>query len=95
MGLPILSDDKGLHITDPRPTMIAATYLTKDHPHIRMDDILFTQPGIEKLLLNIKPSKAAGPDKLPARVLKEVGREISAVLAFIFQQSYEEGLCSR
>ena len=105
MGIPILSDDKGLHITDQAKSKALnrqfVSVFTHDDgrglpdegpsPYQNMDDIHFTQPGIEKLLLNIKPSKAAGPDELPARVLKEVGREISAVLAFIFQQSYEEG----
>jgi hypothetical protein len=31
----------------------------------------------------------AGPDLLPTRMLKEVAKEISPVLAFIFQQSYD------
>ena len=60
-------------------------------PFPDMDDINFTQSGIEKLLDNIKPNKAAGPDELPARVLKEVSKEISGVLSMIFQQSYNAG----
>ena len=56
-----------------------------------MDHIHFTQPGIEKLLLSINPTKAAGPDELPSKVLKEIGREIAGALAFVVQQSYEEG----
>ena len=60
-------------------------------PFPDMDDINFTQPGIEKLLDNIKPNKAAGPDELPARVLKDVSKEISGVLSMIFQQSYNVG----
>ena len=43
------------------------------------------------LLDNIKPNKAAGPDELPAGVLKEVSKEISGVLSMIFQQSYNAG----
>ena len=57
----------------------------------QVDHIHFTQPGIEKLLLSISPTKAAGPDEVTSRVLKETGREISCVLTYIFQLSYEEG----
>ena len=48
-------------------------------------DIWFTQNGITKLLENIRPDKAAGPDELPAHVLKELAVELSGVLAFLFQ----------
>ena len=60
-------------------------------PYGVMDNIRFTQPGIEKLLKNINQTKAAGPDELPARILKETAKEISGVLSNIFQQSYDEG----
>jgi hypothetical protein len=52
-----------------------------------MTDIKFTSPGVVKLLQNLNPSKAAGPDLLPTRMLKGVAKEIAPVLAFIFQQS--------
>ena len=35
--------------------------------------------------------KAPGPDEFPARNLKETTKDISGVLSFIFQQSYEVG----
>ena len=54
-----------------------------------MTDIKFTSPGVEKLLQNLNPNKAAGPDLLPTRMLKEVAKEIAPVLTFIFQQSYD------
>jgi hypothetical protein len=54
-----------------------------------MTDIEFTSPGVEKLLQNLNPNKAAGPDFLPTRMLKMVAKEIAPVLAFIFQQSYD------
>ena len=44
---------------------------------------------VEKLLQNLNPNKAAGPDLLPTRMLKLVAKEIAPVLAFIFQQSYD------
>ena len=54
-------------------------------------DKLFTAPGIEKLLSNLNPSKAAGPDLLPTRILKMVSKEIASVLCAIYQQSYNTG----
>ena len=56
-----------------------------------MDNIRFTQPGIGILLKNINQTKNACPDELPTRILKEATEEITGVLSFIFQQSYEEG----
>jgi len=42
-------------------------------------------------LEEIKHGKAAGPDELPAIVLKEVAKEISAILTMIFEKSCESG----
>lgn len=60
-----------------------------DTPIPPMTDIEFTSPGVEKLLQNLNPNKAAGPDLLPTRMLKMVAKKITQVLAFIFQQSYD------
>ncbi|MEW8547660.1 MAG: reverse transcriptase family protein [Candidatus Thiodiazotropha sp.] len=60
-------------------------------PVSSMPDILFTVPGIEKLLNNLNPAKASGPDLVPARILKLASREIAPVLSVIFQQSYNTG----
>jgi hypothetical protein len=43
-----------------------------DSPHNTMDPIIVTIPGVEKLLKNIKPHKATGPDSIPARLLNEL-----------------------
>ncbi|KAI0225969.1 Extracellular globin-2C [Lamellibrachia satsuma] len=59
-------------------------------PYGEMDNIRFMQPGFEKLLKNINQNKAAGPDELPARILKETALELSGVLSYIFQQSSDE-----
>ena len=40
---------------------------------------------------NINQTKAASPDELPARILKETSKEISGVLSYIVQQSHDEG----
>ncbi|MCG8078585.1 MAG: reverse transcriptase family protein, partial [Candidatus Thiodiazotropha taylori] len=56
-----------------------------------MPDIKFTVPGIEKLLNNLNPSKASGPDLLPTRILKMIASEIAPILCAIYQQSYNTG----
>ena len=56
-----------------------------------MPDIEFTAPGIEKLLNNLNPAKASGPDLVPARILKLASMEIAPVLSLIYQQSYDTG----
>ena len=106
LGIPVLSSQTGLHITDTAKADALNAQFTsffthdngKDLPHLDsgthqpMDDFIFTQPGIEKLLSQLKPNKASGPDELPACVLKETSPQISAVVTVIFQQSYEQGI---
>jgi hypothetical protein len=53
-----------------------------------MSDIVFTENGITKLLANLNPHKAAGPDNIKPRVLKELAMEISPILTLIFNKSY-------
>jgi hypothetical protein len=45
--------------------------------------------GVEKLLKNLQPNKAAGPDHIPCRLLKELSVELAPVLTVIFTQSIE------
>ena len=58
-----------------------------------MDTFIVTTPGVEKLLFELNPSKAAGPDgltRLPSRVLRLLA-QIAPVLTFIFNQSIQTG----
>ena len=48
-------------------------------------------PGVEKLLKNLKPGKAAGPDNVSPRVLKELAETIADPLTRIFRKSLSEG----
>jgi hypothetical protein len=57
-----------------------------------MPDILFMENGITKLLANLNPHKAAGPDNIMPRVLKERAIEISPILTLIFNKSYQSDL---
>ena len=56
-----------------------------------MPDIHITQKGFEKLLMNLKPNKATGPDSLSPRILKELSSQIVPILTKIFQMSLETG----
>lgn len=57
-------------------------------PVTPMPEIVFNVPGIEKLLCNLNPAKASGPDLVPARILKLASQEIVPILCTIFQQSF-------
>ena len=46
-------------------------------PHPTMPDVTVAQPGIAKLLHELKPNKASGPDAIPSRVLQTMASEIS------------------
>jgi hypothetical protein len=63
--------------------------LNTGKPETPMSDFEFTSNGIEKLLSDLNPSKASGPDLLPTRIIKLVASEIAPVLSVIFQQSFE------
>ena len=45
-------------------------------PHPSMPNITISTPGIQKLLANLNPHKATGPDLIPPTVLKELSHEI-------------------
>ena len=47
--------------------------------------------GVEKLLSNLNPTKAAGPDGIPPRVLRELAREVAPTLTKIYQSSLQTG----
>ena len=76
VGIPVLSDTNGLHITNQAKaeylnTQFVSVFTSDDGKHLpdkglspyrEMDTIQFTQPGIESLLKNIDQTKATGPD---------------------------------
>ena len=59
------------------------------HPEVPLFQI--TSPGVLKLLQNINPNKATGPDGIPGRVLKECAQELAPVLTHLFQASLHQG----
>lgn len=56
-------------------------------PYSSMPDIEISTPGILKLLSNLKPGKAPGPDNIYPCVPKELRNEIAPVLNIIFSRS--------
>ena len=60
-----------------------------DYPDIA--DLYISIQGVEKLLRNICPTKAAGPDSISCCFLKECSSELAPILSQIFNQSLLEG----
>jgi hypothetical protein len=56
-----------------------------------MANITVNLNGIIKLLRNIKPHKASGPDKIPGKLLQEVAEEVSPAVVLLFQASIDQG----
>ena len=73
--------------TNPNDTQTQPDKLFPDMP-----DIQITEPGVLKLLLNLKPHKAQGPDNISPKILKELAVEISPSLTLIFKKSYDTGV---
>ena len=57
-----------------------------------MSEIHITQDGVEKLLKNLNPNKASGPDEQSPKLLKELHKEIAPILTCIFKSSIETGI---
>ena len=56
-----------------------------------MPNISITINGVSKQLSKLNPGKAAGPDNLSSRILKELHHEIAPMLTDIFNTSLCEG----
>ena len=71
---------------------------TTDIPHLHnpaykdISVLHISQEGVEKLLRNVKASKASGPDRVPCRFLTELAPELAPILTKIFQQSLKDGV---
>ena len=53
--------------------------------------ISLTISGIYKLLTDLNPFKATGPDNIPACFLKETAEEVAPMLTHLFNQSLRTG----
>ena len=62
-----------------------------DSPHPSMPPITVSENGVKKLLQNLNPRKASGPDGLPCRLLQTVAKELAPSLTHLFASSIETG----
>jgi len=60
-----------------------------------MSNIQINTPRVLKLLKNLNPGKAPGPDSLSPRVLKELSTILANPLAHIFRKSLTSGCIPR
>ena len=65
------------------------TLQTKNIPDI--DKLVITMNGVQKLLADIQPKKAMGPDQIPAKILKSCSESLAPVFQKIFQKSIDIG----
>ena len=56
-----------------------------------MPNIKITRTGVQKILEKLDPSKAAGPDGITTRVLRNLSKEVAPILTTIFQHSLKTG----
>ena len=56
-----------------------------------MPEITVNPVGVEKLLRQLNPSKASGPDNIPAKILKECSRELAPLITTLFTKTIQEG----
>ena len=57
----------------------------------KMPEIEISKNGLLKLLKNLKPGKAAGPDRLKPLLLRELRVEIAPIIKIIFDRSLQTG----
>ena len=61
-----------------------------DYPSIK--SCVISEEGVLKLLQELDPSKASGPDDIPCRLLKALAVELAPVYTAFFTQSLREGV---
>lgn len=71
------------------PTLINHTFRDKGAPDI--DNLSISTKGVHKLLSNLKPFKATGPDGLPPFILKELAYELAPIFTLLFEASLLQG----
>ena len=57
----------------------------------KCDDVYISAEVVEEVLLGLDPNKAAGPDGMASRTLKECAKELSPYLCEIFRKSLDNG----
>ena len=57
----------------------------------QIDELIITRNGIVKLLNDLNPNTASGPDKISGRILKECSEDIADTLVLLFNASLNQG----
>jgi hypothetical protein len=57
-----------------------------------LNDINITTPGVQKILSNLNPNKACGPDGVSPRLLRLFATEIAPALTLLFRASLKTGI---
>ena len=64
----------------------------RDHGAPDIDELNISIKGVHKLLSNLKPFKATGPDGIPPFILKELAYELAPPFAILFEASLLQGI---
>ncbi len=59
-------------------------------PYLDLLHIAITGNGVTKLLRQLSPHKASGPDSITTRLLKEIAHQISPALTILYQASINQ-----
>ena len=62
-----------------------------DQTHEQLTDVTITTEAVEDILVSLNVNKAAGPDEVENRVLKECAEELAPKLQQIFRKSIDDG----
>ena len=57
-----------------------------------IDSITFKPKAVHRLLKQLSPDKATGPDEIPARILKECSAELASPLCRLFHLCFSQGV---
>jgi hypothetical protein len=57
-----------------------------------MPEVSISKDGVKKLLKDLNPNKASGPDQISPRLLKELHQEVTPILTHIFQILLKTGI---
>jgi len=61
-------------------------------PILDISQLIIDPIGVQKLLEDLDPHKAPGPDNIPPRLLKDTADLMEPLLTLIFQASVDQGL---
>lgn len=68
-------------------------YSPPDFPSLteeKLEDVVLTEESVEEILTDLNPNKAAGPDGVESKLLKECAQELAPVLCKLFRKSMDE-----